>query len=904
MASTLSSTITHGITLGSGTYASPLMILASGEIAPAGTAETGLYAALAGGYIANAGTILAGTGTTAAAGATTAGMGSIGGIAVDLVAGSLNNTGFIMGGKAGKGGAAQYGGAGGLGGYGVDITGGSLTNQGTIMGGRGGRGGAAVSPASTGYYFGGAGGLGGAGVHLAGGTLINDATLLGGNGGPGGAGGIYYFINAGGVGGPGSAGADVAAGVLVNNGTILGGSGGVGGVSNTYMTPVTASSGGGGIAVQFHAGGTLTNAGFIGRGSGSGKAPDAVDFGTGAARLILAPQASFNGLVVADNAFTNTIELTTGSGAGTLGIVGVQYIGFASLVVDSGANWTLAGAATNSLAANGSLSVYGNLTNTGMLDGAATILVDGNLTNNNTIASLANRRITVNGGMTNAGVIVGTSGSALVISGSLSNGGFIANSSVGTTGGSNGYMGHQGGAGANAVTLVSGAITNTGTLIGGTGGVGGAGYLSGVGGAGSGGAGGTGGAGISVASGAVTNLGTIRGGTGGTGGYGVVITGAPGVGGAGVLFASGGTLTNAGLIASGGNGGDAINFGTGAARLILDPGATFSGTVVANASYADALELASAATAGSLTGLGSTITGFGTIAFDANASWSIAGSSSGIASGETITGFTLGDTIELTGFTATGDTFTGAGLVLAGTGGPKTIDIQGAFSTGSFDVTTASSNTYIALAPPCFAAGTRIATERGDVAVEQLHIGDRVLAKEGRDDAVVWIGRRHVDCSRHPEPHKVWPVRISVDTFGPGQPRRDLYLSPDHAILIDDVLIPVKCLINDASIAQVPMDKVTYYHVELPHHAVLLADGLLVESYLDTGNRSAFSDDSVIALHPDFASRLWEARGCAPLVVSGPKLAAARARCGKSPARACAPKTRVRRSRRASSSPA
>jgi hypothetical protein len=33
---------------------------------------------------------------------------------------------------------------------------------------------------------------------------------------------------------------------------------------------------------------------------------------------------------------------------------------------------------------------------------------------------------------------------------------------------------------------------------------------------------------------------------------------------------------------------------------------------------------------------------------------------------------------------------------------------------------------------------------------------------------------------------------------------------------------------------------VTYYHVELAAHDVILAEGLLCESYLDTGNRAAF----------------------------------------------------------------
>ena len=62
---------------------------------------------------------------------------------------------------------------------------------------------------------------------------------------------------------------------------------------------------------------------------------------------------------------------------------------------------------------------------------------------------------------------------------------------------------------------------------------------------------------------------------------------------------------------------------------------------------------------------------------------------------------------------------------------------------------------------------------------------------------------------------------------------RDLFLSPDHAVYVNDVLIPIRHLINGSTIAQVPMDRVTYYHLELAQHDVVLAQGLPAESFLD-----------------------------------------------------------------------
>jgi len=230
-------------------------------------------------------------------------------------------------------------------------------------------------------------------------------------------------------------------------------------------------------------------------------------------------------------------------------------------------------------------------------------------------------------------------------------------------------------------------------------------------------------------------------------------------------------------------------------------------------------------------------------------------------------------------------------------------------NSGAAIVVNGSSNPTVSgntIALPCFAAGTRITTERGETAVESLCVGERVRTMLGkRWEAVKWIGYRRVDCRHHPEPHKVWPVRIAAGTFGLGMPLRDLFLSPDHAVFVYDVLIPVKYLINHRSIEQVVTDEVVYYHIELARHDVLLAEGLPSESYLETGGRSNFADGGeMIRLFADFSTLatdivdIWEATGCAPLVVTGPVIEIARSlvdehsdRCGVRLAQAARRKT-------------
>ena len=188
----------------------------------------------------------------------------------------------------------------------------------------------------------------------------------------------------------------------------------------------------------------------------------------------------------------------------------------------------------------------------------------------------------------------------------------------------------------------------------------------------------------------------------------------------------------------------------------------------------------------------------------------------------------------------------------------------------------------------CFAAGTRIATANGRIAIENLRVGDQVLTVAGAPDKgidlapIVWIGRRVIDCARHPAPRQVWPVRIAAGALGRRQPSRDLLLSPDHAIYIGGVLIPAKYLIDGASIVQVAVPAVIYYHIELPRHDLVFAEGLPAESYLAGADLGTFSRPGApVTLYPDLASRVWEAEGCAPLVVSGPLLDAARRRIAR-----------------------
>jgi hypothetical protein len=143
-----------------------------------------------------------------------------------------------------------------------------------------------------------------------------------------------------------------------------------------------------------------------------------------------------------------------------------------------------------------------------------------------------------------------------------------------------------------------------------------------------------------------------------------------------------------------------------------------------------------------------------------------------------------------------------------------------------------------AIAPswrPCFLAGTRIKTTEGEINIEELRIGDNVLTAAGEVKPIKFIGRRNVS-RKHTAP---WsgegPLKISRFAVDGKAPHSDLYVSPWHAIYIDNILIPAKYLVNGMTIvadAKPEALSLTYFHIELGTHEAILAEGLAVESFL------------------------------------------------------------------------
>jgi hypothetical protein len=238
-----------------------------------------------------------------------------------------------------------------------------------------------------------------------------------------------------------------------------------------------------------------------------------------------------------------------------------------------------------------------------------------------------------------------------------------------------------------------------------------------------------------------------------------------------------------------------------------------------------------------------------------------------------VTGFALLDTIALGTNVFKPGTYTNAydaaahTLTIPKAGGGSFVFNNFSTAAGApttFDVT-GTSITDIA----CYARGTMIRTDRGEVPIEELSIGDRVVTLFGEARPIRWIGRRAYDARFVAGNRALLPVLIRQDALDDGVPRRDLYVSPKHALFLDDVLVPAEQLVNGVSIFRCEtVATVEYFHIELDTHDIILAEGAPSETFVDCDNRFMFQNAGEFArLYPDCNAPTWAF--CAPRVEEG-----------------------------------
>jgi hypothetical protein len=329
------------------------------------------------------------------------------------------------------------------------------------------------------------------------------------------------------------------------------------------------------------------------------------------------------------------------------------------------------------------------------------------------------------------------------------------------------------------------------------------------------------------------------------------------------------TITNAGLLeATSGTGtstifADVANFGT----VVVSDGSVLNLDYTVTGSGAMSLQT------GSVLVLSSAVSAGQAIAFAGTSALSLGdpGQFDGV-----IAGLAPADQIDLTniGFANGGTTSLSRSDLLSVIDNGSTFSLQlaGDYSSQYFHLSAAQGGglEITENTTPCYCRGTSILTTRGEVKVEHLELGDHVITYAGLARPIRWIGQRSYTRNAAAGNRDILPVRIRAGALADGVPHRDLLVSPLHAMYIQDLLIPAWSLINGISILQDSApDGVSYYHVELETHDVILAEGAASETFIDDDSRRLFDNAAGIE-GPS------PAQYCAPRIEDGELLEAVR----------------------------
>jgi autotransporter passenger strand-loop-strand repeat protein len=250
----------------------------------------------------------------------------------------------------------------------------------------------------------------------------------------------------------------------------------------------------------------------------------------------------------------------------------------------------------------------------------------------------------------------------------------------------------------------------------------------------------------------------------------------------------------------------------------------------------------------------------------------------------TISGFAGGDIIDLAsiGYDSAGSANLDAAndqLVVAENGHSYDLQLAGSFSGEYFHLAAATGGgTLITESTACYRAGTLILTARGEQPVERLRIGDELVTMAGAARPIKWIGQRSYSGRRALGQKHIQPICFKAGSLDEGIPRRDLWISPHHAMFTEGVLIEAKDLINAVTIVQAEwIEPVEYFHIELDTHDVIIAEGALSESFIDDDSRGMFHNaHEYWSLYPD--TQVAPARYCAARHQDGYEVEAARRR--------------------------
>jgi Ca2+-binding RTX toxin-like protein len=170
---------------------------------------------------------------------------------------------------------------------------------------------------------------------------------------------------------------------------------------------------------------------------------------------------------------------------------------------------------------------------------------------------------------------------------------------------------------------------------------------------------------------------------------------------------------------------------------------------------------------------------------------------------------------------------------------------------------------------PCFTPGTLIATDKGDVLVEDLKVGDKVFTRDNGWQVLRWVGQRKVSLADMIIAPALRPIEIAKGALGNGLPLRSMKVSPQHRMLIEsarsemlfgeaEVLVAATHLTGLAGVEQKLTSEVTYIHLLFDRHEIICAEGAWTESFQPAMRMLNGMDDAqrteITTLFPELAT--------------------------------------------------
>ncbi|QCE33401.1 hypothetical protein FAI41_07315 [Acetobacteraceae bacterium] len=199
--------------------------------------------------------------------------------------------------------------------------------------------------------------------------------------------------------------------------------------------------------------------------------------------------------------------------------------------------------------------------------------------------------------------------------------------------------------------------------------------------------------------------------------------------------------------------------------------------------------------------------------------------------------------------------------------------LSGNYNSGAFQIWD-DNGTPVIVYDTCFLRGTHISTPQGEVEVQDLRKGDRIWAivggkKTARPITALRYAKSQINKAL-PVDLAGWSVCIEAGAFGENLPERTLWVTPEHCFFFNGNLVPIRMLVNDRNIYyDTSREHFEYFHIETEPHSIILAEGVLTESWLNTEERrEAVNLSNGITRLERIPSRTWEKDAAAPLNIS------------------------------------